>query len=128
MLSSLQALDLNRIVSSPLNPLRYCHASTVRHFAESASLLQVIVFLVKTSTFTIGNEEIKLMSVIFKGGFLPYNYHPKPASMSAGIIIRCPCVGNRVSFRKVSTTKIESVCDRPVDPQIRGETRKPAEL
>lgn len=42
MLGSLQKLDLNRIVTCALNPLRYCHGVTVRQFAESASHLQVV--------------------------------------------------------------------------------------
>lgn len=41
VLASLQTLDLALIVNSPLNPLRFCHATTVRQFAESASHLQV---------------------------------------------------------------------------------------
>jgi hypothetical protein len=47
VLARLQALDLNRIVNSPLNPLRYCHATTVRQFAESASHLQVVLLSIK---------------------------------------------------------------------------------
>ena len=41
-LTSLQALDLTRIVSCNLNPLRYCHTTTVLQFAESATHLQVV--------------------------------------------------------------------------------------
>jgi hypothetical protein len=35
-------MDLTRIVSCNLNPLRYCHSTTVLQFAESATHLQVV--------------------------------------------------------------------------------------
>jgi len=50
VLASLQTLDLALIVNSPLNPLRFCHATTVRQFAESASHLQVHTFLFALSS------------------------------------------------------------------------------
>lgn len=40
--NSLQSFDLKTIVNCTLNPLRYCHPTTVRQFAESASHLQIV--------------------------------------------------------------------------------------
>uniref|UniRef100_A0A0N8E1Q1 RNA polymerase I-specific transcription initiation factor RRN3 n=1 Tax=Daphnia magna TaxID=35525 RepID=A0A0N8E1Q1_9CRUS len=50
------ATTVRRIVSSSLNPLRYCHATTVRQFAESASHLQVVF----CHTIMIRNQRVCL--------------------------------------------------------------------
>lgn len=62
MLASLQQLDLARIVHSHLNPLRYCHATTVRQFAESASHLQVRFTSIETIVESI--ERFVLVSQV----------------------------------------------------------------
>lgn len=75
VLTSLQSFDLPRIVNSPLNPLRYCHPTCVRQFAESASHLQVRIH------YRISLPMATLLMSLILDCILSHNHDTKPEAL-----------------------------------------------